>query len=80
LPHRDGAKGAPIDLSAFTGGKSELEKGGLVTRPDTAPIGFDNGVPTLEALLTETLPDLRGTVGVLVKQAHDVGFKGIEFA
>jgi hypothetical protein len=67
-------------LSAFTGGKGELEESGLLAWADTAHVGFDNGVAALETLLAQALPHLCGTVGVLVEHAHDVGLKGIEFA
>jgi hypothetical protein len=52
LPHRDGAKQAPIDLGTLARGKGQGEKGGLPSGSDGTDIGFDQGIATIRLVFT----------------------------
>ena len=58
LPHRDGAKRAPIALGTRARRKGQGEQGGRPPGSDGAYLGFDNGIAPVKALLTQVLEDL----------------------
>src|SRR5262249_2128316 len=80
LPHRDGAKHAPIDLGTLARGKGQGEKGGLSAGADGAGIGFDQGIAIVKPLLPQALDDLSRGIGIAVQQAANLRFEGSEFA
>jgi hypothetical protein len=78
LAHGDGAERSPSDLRTLAGGKGEREKGGRAVGFDRAPLGFDQRLVAVKAVLAEALEHLGSRIRIALQQPDKRRFARIE--